>query len=488
MDQIPWRGPDRRKDPNTRQRIDEHPLLKYKIEHARNILAEESAGIALEKKCIDAILANRVKVFFSYKFVDTKAATTVVDELLKYAGGKLEVTIAENFKQLVGTDYAKAIRKAISEAHWFILLLPDPAVDWDWCLFETGMFRRGMLSDKVEKLICLHHPTIGNPHPPQISEFQAVSADTISVKEFLQQVFINPNPVPGMDAINPDLKDQTITEIAEKIVSAISPPVKREYLGHSISIALAQPKTLENLDQLKQAKILTCSDDTCKIFGMRTKPNTWAELTSTVSDTDTDTRWQCELRSVIFEAANGRTFTPIQATFQAYESTKVYRPVLRALDRTVDGTIKVFHIEFVEEVGDFGMGYIPLRVRALVTMLKMVYRFRWEVLEKYENKSLDVKDVTNLSDTLQRIETEAMSRGVLNPQLVCTNFDDNTAVKLMDLFTQWIDISNESKTGELDIALQEKDARKTQAIIPKLAELNRRIMELSATRLEEISK
>jgi hypothetical protein len=71
---------------------------------------------------------------------------------------------------------------------------------------------------------------------------------------------------------------------------------------------------------------------------------------------------------------------------------------------------------------------------------------------------------------------------------VCTNFDDNTAVKLMDLFTQWIDISNESKTGELDIALQEKDARKTQAIIPKLAELNRRIMELSATRLEEISK
>ena len=486
MDKIPWQGADRRKDFNTRQRIDEHPILKYKIEQAKLILEDEPNSIALEKS-IDAIVSNRVKVFFSYKFMDVKAATTVITELRKYAGGKLDITLAENFKQLVGTEYAKAIRHAIAEAHWFILLLPDPTVDWDWCLFETGMFRRGMISDKVEKLICIHHPSIQNP-PPQISEFQAVRAETNTLKEFLKQVFTKTNPIPGMDAINPDLDDQTITEVADKIVSAISPPVKREHLGHSISISLPKPRTLENLDQLKQATILDCSNDTCKIFGMRTKPKTWAELTSAVSDSEADTRWQRELLGVIYKLTNGHIFKPIQATFQAYETTKVYRPVLHALDRTAEGVIKAFHIEFVEEVGDFGMHYIPLRVRALVTMLKMAYRFRWEVLEKYENKVLDEKDVINLSDTLQRIETEAMSRGVISPKLVGSNFDDNTADKLLNLFEQWADMRNETKTGELDIALQEKDVKKTQVIITKLANMNRRILELSATRLEEISK
>ena len=71
MDKIPWQGADRRKDFNTRQRIDEHPILKYKIEQAKLILEDEPNSIALEKS-IDAIVSNRVKVFFSYKFMDVK--------------------------------------------------------------------------------------------------------------------------------------------------------------------------------------------------------------------------------------------------------------------------------------------------------------------------------------------------------------------------------------------------------------------------------
>jgi len=63
--------------------------------------------------------------------------------------------------------------------------LARPVHGLDWCLYETGQFRNRILSEKVHKLICLHHPK-QKELPPQIDDLQAVKAEKEAMVGFLK--------------------------------------------------------------------------------------------------------------------------------------------------------------------------------------------------------------------------------------------------------------------------------------------------------------
>jgi hypothetical protein len=89
---------------------------------------------------------NVVKVFFSYKKVDERAATTIVEALNENAADKLDITYMAGFtEQFAGQRWRDQISKGVRSANWFILLLPDPSDELDWCLFETGLFEAQLL-------------------------------------------------------------------------------------------------------------------------------------------------------------------------------------------------------------------------------------------------------------------------------------------------------------------------------------------------------
>ena len=56
----------------------------------------------------------------------------------------------EDFCKLAGKPWRNKIREEIHRANWFILLLPDPSEDWDWCLYETGMFEGDLDNGELE--------------------------------------------------------------------------------------------------------------------------------------------------------------------------------------------------------------------------------------------------------------------------------------------------------------------------------------------------
>ena len=209
-------------DPKIRKIIDRNPQIENSVERAAEILNEEPHPLAAVRESIRGIINNKIDVFFSYKSKDEKTARKVVEQLRVFAGDKLRITYAADFPRDAGTNWSKKIRESIKKAQWFILLLPDPSADWDWCLFETGMFRGKMVSDKVNRLFCLHHPDV--QPPPQIKEFQAIKAEVDNVQSFLKMVYLDKDPIPGMDPINPHITTDLLEGIAEIIANAISPP------------------------------------------------------------------------------------------------------------------------------------------------------------------------------------------------------------------------------------------------------------------------
>ena len=64
--------------------------------------------------------------------------------------------------------------------------------------------------------------------PDQINIYQAVRAETARVRDLLQMIYVDKNPIPGMKPINADIQDKLDT-IAQEIVDAILPPAKESF-------------------------------------------------------------------------------------------------------------------------------------------------------------------------------------------------------------------------------------------------------------------
>jgi len=164
------------------------------------------------KKFSRAIYNNQINVFISYKAKDEKIAIAVVNAM-RGASSKLNITYAREFSS--HKDYREKSLRATRNAHWFILLLPDPTEDWDWCLYESGLFRAKKLPG--DRLICIHHE--GSSIPAQIGNIDAVSATREHLTPFLNKLFCEPDPLPGMGPIN---QGAMIDPIADIIADQIS--------------------------------------------------------------------------------------------------------------------------------------------------------------------------------------------------------------------------------------------------------------------------
>ena len=469
--------------------VDRNPQIEKNVERAAEILNEEPHPLAAVRESIRGIINNKIDVFFSYKSKDEKTARKVVEQLRVFAGDKLRITYAADFPRDAGTNWSKKIRESIKKAQWFILLLPDPSADWDWCLFETGMFRGKMVSDKVNRLFCLHHPDV--QPPPQIKEFQAIKAEVDNVQSFLKMVYLDKDPIPGMDPINPHITTDLLEGIAETIANAISPPMpllKRSHFERYVMLKIENPDQLQCPDALNSATILETDDLTLNLFGKRRVPETWGKLVENVVDSEGENRWLIELCESIKKAASNTLFKPIQATFENYGRGKNYLPMLYAMDERTDGSIEDFKILFVEEVSArIYNKHIPKSIQALMTSLRLAYRFRWELIERFNNIEITKEHIQQFKDILERIENEGRSRGLLDPSKLCANFNQEESNEIVDMYKKWWELRNDRNDGQLDQAMENEDGEKIQQLLPIMAGINRRFLNLAATRLQELS-
>jgi hypothetical protein len=194
-----------------------------------------------------------------------------------------------------------------------------------------------------------------------------------------------------------------------------------------------------------------------------------------------------ELFHVIRKIADGRKFRPIQAVFHT-RSGQLFRPVAHAIDRFDDEKeIEAYHITFTEEVGALDTSSMPQGLVTLATMLRLAFRFRWEVLEKFGEGDLEETDVYRLTNVLRRIEQDAESRGIMDQDVDLSFFLPLQQQRVTEMYDYWYTLRDPAgETGQLDIAISQADCLKISAILAEMVPLNQEFLEMAATRFSDL--
>jgi hypothetical protein len=326
--------------------------------------------------------------------------------------------------------------------------------------------------------------------PSQIEGYHGVEiskADEIS--KFLQMVFLNENPVPGMNPLNPEMT-QKIPELAEQFFRALSPwkqPMNHTVFEPWIKLKVKDLANLRTKDDLDQAEILSANDRALELFGFRGSPATWGKLRSMIREAKGDGRWRQELFQVIQLIAEQRIFDPIQAVFQAHDG-KMYHPVVHGIDHRGEreNAIEFFHITFSEEVGAYEPSAMPQHIFVLVTILRFTFRFRWEVLEKFSRRPFKEGDVEHLACALKRIETDWHSRGMIDENTLRGLFEQGDGERFVRMCAEWQKLRNDQGTGELDVAIERKDVEKIPHLLASVIPMNQEFLEMATDRFSEL--
>jgi hypothetical protein len=433
------------------------------------------------KKAARAIYHERINIFFSYKLKDEAVATAVVRQIRSIAGEKLNLSYAKEFQ--TGKDYREKILRATRNANWFILLLPDPAEDWDWCLYESGLFRAKKLPG--DRLICIHYKD--NKIPDQISNFNAVAASQEKLTIFLQELFCEEDPVPGMSPIN---TEANVVAIAKTIESLVSPPtlLKTIPFHEFVTVSIRDDNRLAKNDDLNKMEIVDCTPDKLPLFGKNRRPATWGHLTDRVID-DNDDYWRTELRRALRSARDNNIPPDIHATFTGCNG-KHYLPVLHAMVQVEStGRIHSYIIDFIEDIKVIDRTSLPEGLRVLAVALRLAFRFRWEILEnkRYQDHVMCEEEADEIRMSIDRIMLEATQAGLHDAELLKEQFVNKKHIDKIDaMFVEWRGLMNYEGTGLLDEALRNRDATSAAKILKELAPINKELLKMVSERFSEM--
>jgi hypothetical protein len=468
------------KNPQISEFLNSHQGAANRIKVASQILAEKRDALPALTKLLPALDEQVINVFFSYKTKDEAATTAIVDLINIHAAGKLNITYQARFTgEITGQSWREKIRNAVCNANWFILLMPDPSDELDWPLFEAGIFEGQLTSG--DRLICLYRDEM----PSQIEGYHGVEiSDIDEISKFLRMVFLNENPVPGMKPLNPGIA-RKIPELSEQFLRAMSP--LKQSINHKVfepwlKLKVKDLACLQTKDDLDQAEILAANAKVLELFGFREAPETWGMLRETIAEEKGDGRWREELFRAIQLIATRRTFNPIQAVFEAHDG-KMYHPVVHGIDHRGEreSAIEFFHITFSEEVGAFDPSAMPKNIFVLVTTLRFAFRFRWEVLEKFNKRPFTESDVEHLACSLKRIETDWHSRGMTEESTLRRSFTHSDSERLARMSAEWQKLRN-----ELGVAMENKALEKIPELLAGIIPMNQEFLEMATNRFAEL--
>jgi hypothetical protein len=139
----------------------------------------------------------------------------------------------------------------------------------------------------------------------------------------------------------------------------------------------------------------------------------------------------------------------------------------------------------IEEIADGNALHIPDNLLILRTMLRLSERFHLEIIKRYSD-NLTVEDIPELKNSLDRIESEARSRGVIDTRKILNLFSEDREVqfKIHHMFNVWNEIRNDEKNGKLDLAIKNKNVDQIKSILKDISKMNGEFLNLAITRMK----
>ncbi len=496
---------------NNRERLAELERLCDKLQFYSRISFAYQAEKAF-LKYFDAIV-NGVKIFISYKIGFAEAARSIIEPFELYGNGRICTSAPFPFMcervSDAGKEFRLGIYKALEEAHWFFLLLPEQSLDRSWTLFEAGYFKRAMGIE--DRLIAIHHSRVEMAGP--LTDLDAVRAENDQISVFLRQLLREPDAIPGMAPINPLVPMAKVQSHAETIAAAIQPSkeIWRQYRIDYLDIRLAGGHAPANVAELLDAVVIDASGLE-HIFGYAGR-NKEIELRkilarahgsvdfSQLSDEQIGQLigrehifWLKSIVDAIREAFEHRPHEPSDAIFTG-EDDQFYRPTLLSIRRCVDtNEAESAHIAFLESATG-PIRNCPIELSALGNVLRMGYRFKWEVLDGFHGIRTE-RDVNRVRKIIERMERESHQRGYYEPDRplqsnlpdnpILAAFSDDTRPVIVEMFNEWGKLRNREGSGKLDLAFKEKNATATRECLWQIEKLNKDFMKIGTKRYAEL--
>ena len=459
-----------------------YPADAERLRRAHELLVEEPNYAPAMHRVANSLHEGLIRVFISYRAgLDVAAARAVAEVFRTLSAGKVEVTFADEFtNRISGQDYKSEIEAATKAAHWFVILVSDSRELSGWCMYETGLFRASTTSRRMERLICLRHPS-ATP-PSAIDGYQSVVGDAAQLQRFLDGLFRQPNPLPGWDALDPALDDAAIELAATRIVQALRPPRRPVQFNPIVTLVVNHPQALASPDQLGDCVVET-DRLTARLFGKAEPPARWGALLSSLSGRG---QWQHELVAVLRKAAAGDIFRQLSGSFESPQGGQVLRPVLQAMEHDGLGGEYRFQLCFLEDLGRATDAGLALPTQALLTAVRLHNRMRWELVERFADATWDGDTCAAAAKAISRIDREARGNGGIDPQALRSHFGSAAASALEDVLEDWAELCDPNQ-GPLATALRHADAAAVRAAMVRCRELNRQALQHLLPALEALS-
>ncbi|MBW7990314.1 MAG: TIR domain-containing protein [Planctomycetes bacterium] len=431
-------------------------------------------------------MSEKVNIFISHKKEDEATALRIRDILKEFDDDEnpmIEFYLSEEIPG--GEPWYDWITGKLKLSNLLILLFTDPTRNWDWCLYEAGLF--DLLDGKHHRrTICLHSSATDPPDP--LKHIQAFSASPKDIKKFLNQLFID-TTLTGLDkpiALWIKKAPEKLKIATEEISKLIDhKPFESEWHIKNMFIHVKNPETIQSNRIPPDAKV-EATEKTLELFDKTNGQWDWKDLEEKARLRE-DTRWLDELAMAMKSASKGDLPKSMQALFHPLRGTVTYRPMLYRVDKLVDGSIK-FKILFCEDVS-WQVKDAPAKQRSLLTSLMMATRFRYELLKKYldhDGKLMmrEPKDKAcqEIRQVILGIEAEASSRGLLDKASLVENFksvEDQQAVS--EMLDEWYRIR-----GQLFDDLAKIKCDLIERHLNKLGDMNNQFLLIAVQRFQEL--
>ncbi len=288
------------------------------------------------------------KVFVSHKSDDKDLATLVASELRALAPGIIECWVSGE-ELTAGTDWDREIKKQLAQSHLLILLFTTPRHNWDWCLYEVGLFVR-FDADDVVSVACLFDPK-GLP-PAPLNQVQCVRA----LREDIASQLVRPictqtwtmSDTWQRGALAPDVSDDVVDGASDRIakgfehtlarsMSAAGPEVYQYRPCHRIVLSLAHCARTRPWDGIpRSARVVEGIDDTTSytlsLFRAHDGRSTWTwgDLVDEIDGRDTP--WRRDLDQSFVQSLTRHLWSPSMELMEVWQPNsdrrRTYRPVV----------------------------------------------------------------------------------------------------------------------------------------------------------------
>jgi hypothetical protein len=284
-------------------------------------------------------------VFVSHKHDDHKCAVTVKTELERLGGsGRIECFVSGSDLS-AGSDWNAKIRSQLLKSHLLVLLFTEPSQNWDWCLYEAGLFSSLGAAEDLS-VVCLYHPQGASPRP--LSNLQGVLVQDDAVQRFLNQLCKETWRIARewrLGALVPEVSCESIKEASDKIIKAFPKGGMGDLTYHPCHRLVLDLGAIKDVGKVipHDARVIegegATSTYTLSLFNLAhgRRVRTWGELVKAVRNTDAT--WLTDLDDRFVAALDEQLFSPSKTTpmqlLDPYSGLRrrSYRPILYQIVR-----------------------------------------------------------------------------------------------------------------------------------------------------------